>query len=100
MAEIEVRREANSGIAHTQDDVAGVGEDGGHFEWMDEVRLTRVPHLSLVLERREHVGSPKQFDVPRALSDSIMKALSKAREARWQSAREMRQALLPFAVIR
>jgi len=36
--------------------------------------------------------------VPRALSDAVMKALSKAREARWQTAAEMRQALLPYAL--
>ena len=38
-------------------------------------------------------------DVPRALSDAVMKALSKAREARWQTAADMRHALLPYALV-
>ncbi len=38
-------------------------------------------------------------DVPRALSDTVMKALAKAREARWQTAADMRQALLPYALV-
>jgi hypothetical protein len=29
-----------------------------------------------------------------------MKALSKAREARWQTAPEMREALLPYTVVK
>jgi hypothetical protein len=37
--------------------------------------------------------------VPRALSDSVMKALAKARDARWQTASDMRQVLLPFATV-
>jgi hypothetical protein len=38
-------------------------------------------------------------DIPRALSDAVMKSLSKALEARWQTASDMRQALLPFAAV-
>ena len=55
-----------------------------------------------VLDMQQHAPAPDlrklRRDVPRALSDSVMKSLSKAREARWQSADEMRQALLPYAV--
>jgi serine/threonine-protein kinase len=54
-----------------------------------------------VLDMQQHAPAPDlrklRRDVPRALSDAVMKALSKARDARWQTAVEMRQALLPFA---
>jgi serine/threonine-protein kinase len=54
-----------------------------------------------VLDMQQHAPAPDlrklRRDVPRALSDSVMKALSKARDARWQTAGEMRQALLPYA---
>ena len=56
-----------------------------------------------VLDMQQHAAPPDlrklRRDVPRALSDTVMKALSKAREARWQSAAEMRQALLPYALV-
>ena len=56
-----------------------------------------------VLDMQQHAPPPDlrklRRDVPRALSDTVMKALSKAREARWQSAAEMRQALLPYALV-
>jgi serine/threonine protein kinase len=56
-----------------------------------------------VLDMQQHAPPPDlrelRRDVPRALSDTVMKALSKAREARWQTAAEMRQALLPYAVV-
>jgi serine/threonine-protein kinase len=56
-----------------------------------------------VLDMQQHAPPPDlrklRRDVPRALSDAVMKALSKAREARWQTAAEMRQALLPYAVV-
>lgn len=55
-----------------------------------------------VLDMQQHAAAPDlrklRRDVPRALSDTVMKALSKAREARWQTAPEMRQALLPYVV--
>ena len=55
-----------------------------------------------VLDMQQHAPPPDlrklRRDVPRALSDNIMKALSKAREARWQTAGEMRQVLLPFVL--
>ena len=55
-----------------------------------------------VLDMQQHAAPPDlrklRRDVPRTLSDTVMKALSKAREARWQSAAEMRQALLPYAM--
>ena len=54
-----------------------------------------------VLDMQQHAPPPDlrklRRDVPRALSDAIMKSLSKAREARWQTAADMRQALLPYA---
>jgi serine/threonine-protein kinase len=56
-----------------------------------------------VLDMQQHAPAPDlrklRRDVPRALSDAVMKALSKAREARWQTAADMRQALLPYAVV-
>jgi serine/threonine-protein kinase len=55
-----------------------------------------------VLDMQQHAPAPDlrklRRDVPRALSDAVMKSLSKAREARWQTASDMRQALLPYAV--
>ena len=38
-------------------------------------------------------------DVPKPLSEVVMKALAKTRDARWQTAGEMRQALLPYALL-
>jgi eukaryotic-like serine/threonine-protein kinase len=56
-----------------------------------------------VLDMQQHAPPPDlrklRRDVPRALSDTVMKALAKAREARWQTAAEMRQALLPYALV-
>jgi serine/threonine-protein kinase len=56
-----------------------------------------------VLDMQQHAPPPDlrklRRDVPRALSDAVMKSLSKAREARWQTAVDMRQALLPYAVV-
>ena len=56
-----------------------------------------------VLDMQQHHPAPDlrklRRDVPRALSDSVMKALAKAREARWQTASDMRQALLPYALV-
>ena len=40
-----------------------VGEEIGHLERVDEVRLAGMADLSLVLERREHVRAPQQLDV-------------------------------------
>src|SRR5438874_2408351 len=56
-----------------------------------------------VLDMQQHAPPPDlrklRRDVPRALSDAIMKALSKAPEARWQTAADMRHALLPYALV-
>src|SRR3989442_8104985 len=56
-----------------------------------------------VLDIQQHAPPPDlrklRRDVPRALSDTVMKALAKAREARWQTASDLRQALLPYAVV-
>jgi len=55
-----------------------------------------------VLDMQQHANPPDlrklRRDVPRDLSDAVLKALSKAREARWQTASDMRHALLPHAV--
>jgi len=55
-----------------------------------------------VLDMQQHAPPPDlrklRRDVPRELSDAVMKALSKAREARWQTASELRRALLPYAL--
>ena len=55
-----------------------------------------------VLDMQQHANPPDlrklRRDIPRDLSDTVLKALSKAREARWQTAADMRQALLPHAV--
>ncbi len=49
---------------HDRDDVeAHVRENVRNFKRMDEVGLAGMAHLSLVLERREHVGAPEQLDV-------------------------------------
>jgi len=56
-----------------------------------------------VLDMQQHAPPPDlrklRRDVPRALSDTVMKSLAKAREARWQTASDMRRALLPFAPV-
>src|SRR5947207_541678 len=56
-----------------------------------------------VLDMQQHAPPPDlrklRRDVPRALSDTILKALSKAPEARWQTAADMRHALLPYALV-
>ena len=40
-----------------------VGEQVGDLERMDQIRLARMAHLSLVLVGRKDVGPPEQFDV-------------------------------------
>ena len=56
-----------------------------------------------VLDMQQHAPPPDlrklRRDVPRVLSDAVMKSLSKSREARWQTASDMRQALLPYALV-
>jgi serine/threonine-protein kinase len=56
-----------------------------------------------VLDMQQHAPPPDlrklRRDVPRALSDAVMKSLTKAREARWQTASDLRRALLPFATV-
>ncbi|HKA59451.1 MAG TPA: serine/threonine-protein kinase [Gemmatimonadales bacterium] len=53
-----------------------------------------------VLDMQQHAAPPDlrklRRDVPRGLGDAVMKSLAKARDARWQTAADMRQALLPF----
>jgi serine/threonine-protein kinase len=55
-----------------------------------------------VLDMQQHAPPPDlrklRRDVPRALSDAVMKALAKPREERWQTAADMRQALLPYVL--
>ena len=56
-----------------------------------------------VLDMQQHANPPDlrklRRDIPRDLNDAVLKALTKAREARWQTASDMRQALLPHAVV-
>ncbi|HEV2671695.1 MAG TPA: serine/threonine-protein kinase [Gemmatimonadales bacterium] len=56
-----------------------------------------------VLDMQQHAPPPDlrklRRDVPRALSDAVMKSLTKAREARWQTASDLRRALLPYATV-
>ena len=65
--------------------------------------LIREGFDTAVLDMQQHAPAPDlrklRRDVPRALSDTVMKALSKARDARWQTAADMRHALLPYAVV-
>lgn len=54
-----------------------------------------------VLDMHQHVEPPDirslRRDLPKALSPVIARALTKARDERWQSAAEMRAELVPFA---
>jgi serine/threonine-protein kinase len=55
-----------------------------------------------VLDMQQHHAPPDlrgiRREVPKPLSDAVMKALTKSREARWQTAAEMRLALLPYVL--
>jgi serine/threonine-protein kinase len=55
-----------------------------------------------VLDMQQHHAPPDlrgiRREVPKPLSDAVMKALTKSREARWQTAAEMRRALLPYVL--
>jgi eukaryotic-like serine/threonine-protein kinase len=56
-----------------------------------------------VLDMQQHHPPPDlrglRRDVPKPLGEAVMKALAKARDARWQTAEEMRQALAPYALV-
>jgi serine/threonine-protein kinase len=56
-----------------------------------------------VLDMQQHHAPPElrtlRRDVPKPLNEAVMKALAKAREARWQTADEMRRALAPYALV-
>ncbi len=56
-----------------------------------------------VLDMQQHHTPPDlrglRRDVPKPLGEVVMKALAKEREARWQTAAEMRQALLPYPLV-
>ncbi len=60
------------------------------------------PSAAAVLDMVQHQQPPSlrdlKPDVPAALSDAIARALAKPREERWQTAAEMREALLPFGM--
>src|SRR6058998_554055 len=53
-----------------------------------------------VLDMQQHHPPPDlrglRSDVPKPLAAAVARALAKAREERWQTAAEMREALLPF----
>ncbi len=71
-----------------------------------EMLAARPPFSSVspaaVLEMQQHQKAPDvrslRRDVPKALAAVAAKALAKRRPDRWQTAAEMREALLPFAV--
>jgi len=56
-----------------------------------------------VLDMQQHHAPPDlrglRRDAPKPLGDAVMKALAKARDARWQTAAEMRRALAPYTVV-
>jgi serine/threonine-protein kinase len=56
-----------------------------------------------VLDMQQHHAPPDlrglRRDVPKPLGEAVMKALAKARDARWQTAQELRRALAPYAVV-
>jgi len=56
-----------------------------------------------VLDMQQHHAPPElrslRRDVPKPLNEAVMKALAKTRDARWQTADEMRRALAPFALV-
>jgi len=55
-----------------------------------------------VLDMQQHHAPPDlrsiRREVPKPLSEAVMKALTKSREERWQTADEMRRALLPYVL--
>src|SRR6059036_3360215 len=69
-----------------------------------EMLAARPPFSSVspavVLEMQQHQRAPDvrslRRDVPKALAAVVAKALAKRRPDRWQTAAEMREALLPF----
>jgi serine/threonine protein kinase len=56
-----------------------------------------------VLDMQQHHAPPDlrglRRDVPKPLGEAVMKALAKARDARWQTAQELRRALAPYVVV-
>lgn len=60
------------------------------------------PSAIAVLDMQQHQPPPDlrtaRPDAPPALAAAVAQALAKSRTERWQTAREMREALLPFAV--
>jgi eukaryotic-like serine/threonine-protein kinase len=56
-----------------------------------------------VLDMQQHHEPPDlrglRRDVPKPLGEAVMRALAKARDVRWQTAAEMRQALAPYALV-
>jgi len=60
------------------------------------------PSAAAVLDMQQHHPPPElralRPDAPKALAVAINRALAKTREERWQTAPEMRAALLAFAL--
>jgi eukaryotic-like serine/threonine-protein kinase len=60
------------------------------------------PSAAAVLDMQQHHPPPDlrslRPDVPQPLAATIVRALAKTREERWQTALAMREALLPFAL--
>ena len=59
------------------------------------------PSAAAVLDMQQHHQPPElkslRGDVPEPLAAAVMRALAKPLDARWQTAREMRAALTPYA---
>ncbi len=61
-----------------------VREEVGDRQRVDQVGLARMAHLSLVLERREHVGAAEQFDVSvRAVGPDFFEQILEANHGTW-----------------
>ncbi len=61
-----------------------VGEDVRNLERVDEVGLARVADLSLVLEGREHIGPPEQFEVGvRTVGPDLVEKVLEANHENW-----------------
>lgn len=62
------------------------------------------PSAAAVLDMHQHQPPPDlrglRKDVAKELGAVVLRALAKPREARWQTAEEMRDALLPYALAR
>ena len=69
---------------HADDVQLHVGEDVGDLERMDQIRLARMAHLSLVLQGRKHVGPPEQLEVGvGAVAPDLVEQVLEANHGNW-----------------